>query len=129
MTVGYLADSFDMINVRDLDLVAQARALCSRLVVGVFTDEYAEQLLGRRPIVPFAERLLIIRHLRGVDDAVEHNPDAIPLAGVHFLPADRLAAAVPGEAYLQVLVPMRGTNSAVLRDALSTADMDTEAVA
>lgn len=128
MTVGYLADSFDMINVRDLDLVAQARALCSRLIIGVFTDEYTEELLGRRPIVPFAERLSIVRHLRGVDDVVEHNPNTAMVEGVHFLPADRLAAALPGDAYLQVLVPMRGTSSSVLRDALST-DMDTEAVA
>jgi len=128
MTVGYLADSFDMINVRDLDLVAQARALCSRLVVGVFTDEYTEQLFGRRPIVPFSERLLIVRHLRGVDEVVEHNADSATVGGVHFLAADRLDAALPGKAYLQVLVPMRGTSSAVLRDALS-AEVDTEAVA
>ena len=128
MTVGYLADSFDMINVRDLDLVAQARALCSRLVVGVFTDAYTEQLLGRRPIVPFAERLLIVRHLRGVDDVVVHDPETATVDGVHFLPADRLAAALPGEAYLQILVPKRGTSSTVLRDALSS-DVDTEAVA
>ena len=44
MSVGYLADSFDLINVRDLDLIAQARARCARLVVGVFTDEYVERV-------------------------------------------------------------------------------------
>lgn len=44
MSVGCLADSFDLINVGDLDLIAQAGARCSRLVVGVFTDEYTEKL-------------------------------------------------------------------------------------
>ena len=129
MTVGYLADAFDLLNVRDLDLIAQARAQCSRLVVGVFTDEYTEQLLGRPPVIPFAERLLIVQHVRGVDDVVVHDAANATTDGVHFLPADRLGAALPGGAYLQILVPTRGTNSTVLRDALSTADADAEAAA
>ena len=73
MSVGYLADSFDLINVRDLDLIAQARARCTRLVVGVFTDEHAEWLFGRRPVVPLSERMAVLRHVRGVDEVVAHD--------------------------------------------------------
>jgi glycerol-3-phosphate cytidylyltransferase len=74
MSIGYLADSFDVISLRDLDLIAQARARCSRLLVGVFTDDYVKQLLGRHPLVPFDERAAVVQHVDGVSDVVSHDP-------------------------------------------------------
>ena len=73
MSVGYLANSFDMINVRDLDLIAQARSRCSRLLVGVFTDDYIEQLFGRRPVVSLDERIPVVRHIGGVAGVFQHD--------------------------------------------------------
>jgi glycerol-3-phosphate cytidylyltransferase len=73
MSVGYFADSFDMINVRDLDLIAQARERCSRLMLGVFTDDYAEQLFGRRPVVPLDERKAVLQHIGGVAEVLTHD--------------------------------------------------------
>jgi glycerol-3-phosphate cytidylyltransferase len=40
------------------------------LVAGVVTDDVVEQMKGRRPIVPFAERIEIVRAIGFVDDAV-----------------------------------------------------------
>lgn len=74
MPVGYLADSFDMIGLRDLDLIVQARARCSQLLVGVFTDDYVEHLFGRHPVVPFDERAAVVQHIDGVSDVVSHDP-------------------------------------------------------
>jgi cytidyltransferase-like protein len=126
MSVGYLTDSFDLINVRDLDVIAQARSLCSRLVVGVFSDEYAEQLSGRRPVVPLVERVAVLRHVRGVADVVVHTADTPPPAHgwVNLAIADTLAPVVEGSI---IITPRRESDSLVLRNALCP--VDDEAVA
>jgi glycerol-3-phosphate cytidylyltransferase len=132
MSVGYLADSFDLINVRDLDLIAQAYAQCSRLVLGVFTDEYAERVFGRRPVVPLSERIALLRHVRGVAEAIPHNEDVEPIladAELIFVAADVPVQVTEDPV---VLTPRRHTDSPVLRSALLAADLqavDDEAVA
>ena len=68
MSVGYLADSFDLINVRDLDLIAQARARCTRPIVGVFTNQYTEWVSGRRPVLPLSERMAVLRNALATED-------------------------------------------------------------
>ncbi|MCW2810119.1 MAG: adenylyltransferase/cytidyltransferase family protein [Friedmanniella sp.] len=117
--VGYFVDSFDLINVGDLDLIAQARARCGRLVVGVLTDADVERLVGRPPVIPLSERMTLVSHVRGVDEVVVHQgplssgPDLLV-----FTAGDR-AADLPGEpGSTVVLQPARRTASAVLRDAL-----------
>lgn len=121
MAVGYLADAFDLINVRDLDLIAQARTLCSRLVVGVYTDDYAESLNGRRPVVPYEERRVLVSHIRGVDEVIEHDgvgPHGDHHRGVErrlFVGSDRPARAEDGAAVLTV---RRRTSSQILSEAL-----------
>ena len=44
MSVGYFASLFHLINVRDRDLINQARARCAHLVLGVVTDDCADTL-------------------------------------------------------------------------------------
>jgi cytidyltransferase-like protein len=75
---GYLARSFDLINVSDLDLISQARQLCSRLVIGVHSDELVRQLTGRAPVVPLSERLALVANVRGVDEVVVHEAGSSP---------------------------------------------------
>lgn len=81
MMCGYLAYSFDLLNVGDLDVIRQAREQCDRLVVGVYSDESVEQYNGRPPVVPLVERLELIRHLRGVDEVVIHDQKKPPARG------------------------------------------------
>lgn len=76
MSVGYLAGAFDVITVADLDVIGQARALCSRLLVGVVTDDDAERWLGRLPMAPVEERMAVLRHIEGVADVVVHGEPA-----------------------------------------------------
>ena len=78
MSVGYLADSFDMISLCDLNLIAQARARCSWLQVGVFTDDYVKRLFGRHPVVPYEERAELVQHIDGVSEVVSHDPAIWP---------------------------------------------------
>ena len=123
MSVGYLADSFDLINVRDLDLIAQARARCTRLVVGVFTDEYAERVFGRRPVVPLSERIAVLRHVRGMDEVVAHHDGSDARCGGRFLfAADDAPRDLADRAIW--LTPRRRSESVVLRNALAAEDQE-----
>jgi len=123
MSVGYLADSFDLINVRDLDLIAQARARCARLVVGVFTDEYVERVSGRRPVIPLSERMAVLREVRGIVEVVAHDDSSVEDASAAVLfaaddaPHDLVEGAV-------LLTPARRSASVVLRNVLAAEDQE-----
>ena len=120
MHVGYLPNAFDLLNVRDLDLIAQARQHCSRLVVGVFTDDYAARR-GRRPVVPLAERMALVAHVRGVDEVVVHDQERADV-GVDTTVFGVIGeTAVPSLAHQHLLVPLRETTSPLLREALHAA--------
>lgn len=76
--VGFSSGAFDLFDVTQLHLLEDARTRCDLLVVGVTTDELAERQDGRRPVVPFTERLLIVSELRCVDVAVAiDHPDTL----------------------------------------------------
>ncbi|HET9648802.1 MAG TPA: cytidyltransferase [Microlunatus sp.] len=119
--VGYLARSFDLINVRDLDLIAQARQQCARLVVGIHSDALVEQLTGRPPVVPFADRLALVAHVRGVDEVRVHEAGAEPADAVVFVD-DRTPFAAGGGPLPSRIVALdaaRQTESTALRLALA----------
>lgn len=64
--------TFDLFHIGHLRLLERLRALGDRLVVGVSTDEF-NALKGKKTVVPFADRLEIIRGLRCVDLAIAEN--------------------------------------------------------
>ena len=68
--IGYTTGVFDMFHVGHLNLIRRARENCDRLIVGVSTDEVVEQYKGHRPIVPYAERVEIVKAIRYVDEVV-----------------------------------------------------------
>ena len=116
--VGYLASGFDLLNVAHLDVIEQARARCTRLVVGVLPDDEVEQLTGRPPVVPLSERLTLVGHVRGVSEVVEHGP------AQHRRIGPDVTFAVAGEDLdtdggTVVLEPRRLSSSAVLLAALA----------
>jgi len=67
--IGYTTGVFDLFHIGHLNILRNARSQCDKLVVGVTTDELAVKLKERKPIVPFAERLEIVRSIRCVDEA------------------------------------------------------------
>lgn len=116
--VGYLVSSFDLLNVAHLDVIDQAAARCARLVVGVLPDDEVELLTGRPPVVPLSERLALVRHVRGVDEVVEHDLEQ------HRALGPDLTLVVAGEdpdtgTEAVVLQPRRHSSSAVLLAALA----------
>lgn len=94
MNEAYLASSFDLLNVADLDLIDQARGRCDRLTVGVFSDQYVERTTGRKPVVSIEERTALLRCVRGVDQVVVHDE-----ADLGRLIADGTVFAVEGVHY------------------------------
>ena len=73
MITGYTTGVFDLFHVGHLNILRSARALCDRLIVGVSTDELTFQYKKKHPIVPFAERIEIVRALSCVDAAIRRD--------------------------------------------------------
>lgn len=123
---GYLGGSFDLLNVAHLDVIKQARARCSRLVVGVFSDQQVGDLTGRPPVVPLEERVALVRHVRGVDEALVHDPDR-PVAGGPYAAFAFDDDSSPEASDATRLEPRSQTSSPVLRAALAPAVSRAEA--
>ena len=70
MIVGYTTGVFDMFHVGHLNLLMRAREQCDRLIVGVSTDEVVISYKKHPPIVPYAERVAIVKAIRYVDEVV-----------------------------------------------------------
>jgi len=78
MRIGYAAGAFDLFHIGHLNLLRRAKDQCDHLIAGVVSDEMLLASKGRAPIIPLAERLEIVRHIRFVDDAVaEVVPDKL----------------------------------------------------
>ncbi len=70
MIIGYTTGVFDMFHVGHLNLLARAREQCDRLIVGVSTDDVVLDYKKHAPIVPYAERVAIVKAIRYVDEVV-----------------------------------------------------------
>ena len=68
--VGYVPGVFDMFHIGHLNILARSRERCDLLVAGVVTDEACAAMKGHIPIVPFDERIEIIKANRYVDVAI-----------------------------------------------------------
>jgi glycerol-3-phosphate cytidylyltransferase len=68
--VVFTAGVWDILHIGHINLLSGAKALGDRLIVGVLTDEAAERYKPR-PVMPFGERLELIRALRVVDEVVQ----------------------------------------------------------
>lgn len=68
--VGYVPGVFDLFHIGHLNILRRARERCDHLIAGVVVDDAVERMKGYRPIVPFEERLEIVRAITYVDAAV-----------------------------------------------------------
>jgi glycerol-3-phosphate cytidylyltransferase len=67
--IGYTSGVFDLFHIGHLNMLRNARALCDKLVVGVTTDELVSYK-GKKAIIPFHERIEIVRNIKCVDAVV-----------------------------------------------------------
>ncbi len=69
MIIGYAAGVFDLFHIGHLNLLKNAKGMCDKLIVGVTTDELV-LYKGKRAVIPFSERLEIVRSIKYVDAVV-----------------------------------------------------------
>ena len=78
MRIGYAAGAYDLFHIGHLNILRRAKEQCDVLIAGVVSDEMLELTKGKTPVIPLAERLEIVSHIRFVDQAhAEVVPDKI----------------------------------------------------
>jgi glycerol-3-phosphate cytidylyltransferase len=60
---------FDLFHIGHLNLLRNAKSLCDKLIVGVTTDELV-QYKHKKAVIPFSERMEIVRNIKCVDAAI-----------------------------------------------------------
>lgn len=88
MKIGYTAGVFDLFHIGHLNLLKNAKGMCDKLIVGVTTDELV-QYKGKDPMIPFVDRIEIVRNIKYVD-AVVAQEDMDKLTMCKKLKADVL---------------------------------------
>lgn len=68
--IGYTTGVFDMFHIGHLNILKRAKEQCEVLIVGVSTDELVETYKHKTPIVPFKERIEIVKAIKYVDQVV-----------------------------------------------------------
>jgi len=70
MIIGYTAGVFDLFHIGHLNILRNAKSICDKLIVGVSTDELVLDSKGKKPLIPFEQRIEIVRNIKFVDSAI-----------------------------------------------------------
>ncbi len=66
----YTSGCFDIFHHGHLNIIQKSKALCDHLIVGVSTDELIVKEKGKPPVIPFEERVSMVRSINGVDEVI-----------------------------------------------------------
>ena len=69
MIIGYTSGVYDLFHIGHLNLLKNAKGMCDKLIVGVTTDELVSYK-NKKAVIPFEERLEIVRSIKYVDAAI-----------------------------------------------------------
>lgn len=88
MIVGYTTGVYDLFHIGHINILRNAKSMCDQLIVGVTTDELVSYKL-KKSIIPFEERIEIVRSCKYVDTAIPQI-DMDKVSQVKKLKAQRL---------------------------------------
>lgn len=69
MVIGYTTGVYDLFHIGHLNLLKNAKGMCDKLIVGVTVDELVAYK-GKKSLIPFEDRIELVRSCRYVDAAV-----------------------------------------------------------
>ena len=69
MVVGYTTGVYDLFHIGHLNMLKNAKGMCDKLIVGVTTDELVSYK-HKKAVIPFEERIEIVRNIDCVDVAI-----------------------------------------------------------
>lgn len=69
MVIGYTTGVYDLFHIGHLNLLKNAKGMCDKLIVGVTVDELVTYK-GKKALIPFEDRIEIVRSCKYVDAAV-----------------------------------------------------------
>lgn len=69
MVIGYTTGVYDLFHIGHLNLLKNAKGMCDKLIVGVTVDELVAYK-GKKALIPFEDRIEIVRSCKYVDAAV-----------------------------------------------------------
>lgn len=70
MIIGYTTGVYDLFHIGHLNILKKAKSLCDYLIVGVSTDELVQKEKNKVPVIPYEERVEIVKAIRYVDEVV-----------------------------------------------------------
>ena len=77
MIRGYTTGVYDLFHIGHLNLLKSAKGMCDKLIVGVTVDELVAYK-GKKAMIPFEDRIEIIRSIKYVDAAIpQHDMDKL----------------------------------------------------
>lgn len=69
MVIGYTTGVYDLFHIGHLNLLKNAKGMCDKLIVGVTVDELVAYK-GKKAMIPFEDRMEIVRSCKYVDATV-----------------------------------------------------------
>lgn len=71
--IGYTSGVYDMFHIGHLNILRRAKEKCETLVVGVSTDECVQSYKHKTPVIPYEQRVAIVKSIRYVDKVVPQD--------------------------------------------------------
>lgn len=71
--IGFTTGVWDLFHIGHLNILKNAKSMCDELIVGVTSDERTFREKGKWPVIPYEERVEILKHISFVDEVVLHE--------------------------------------------------------
>lgn len=71
--IGFTIGVFDLFHIGHLNILKKAKSMCDKLIVAVSTDKFVEKYKNKKPIIPYKERIEIIKSIKYVDKVIPQN--------------------------------------------------------